>query len=180
MHSMIARFDARCSLAIAGRLEQRCVLLDDEFCLLHYVSEVGLWLSKFIMDPLSILISTFTLCDGTLKVLKAFEIVRNAPEEIQTLVDDIAGLKAVIKVVTSNAQNPQCRYSLHDGQLSGLDTAVINVNTRLQKLGDTVNYCAQRRRCARLFRNLEKIKAQRQALNDAKLNLLVALAAINL
>ena len=131
------------------------------------------------MDPLSILASTFTLCDGTIKVLKVFKDLRNAPNELQDLIEEVAGLKTVIRSAESAVRNFQCGGLLPSDQLHGLNIAVSSVNEKLQKLCKIVESCLRKTSARRLqlLRQQEKIKSQRQALRDAKLDLLVALGA---
>jgi len=132
------------------------------------------------MDPLSILASTVTLCDGALKVLQFFQAAHNAPKEIKELVDEVSGLEAVIGWATSIVKDPRFRHALPSSQLSGLNAAIDDVNSKLHKLCETVKCCSRIKSTGRLLllRKMNKIKSQRQALNDAKLNLIVALEAI--
>lgn len=134
------------------------------------------------MDPLSTLASIFTLCDWALKVLRFFKTAHNAPKEIKRLVDEVSGLKAVISWATSVVQDPHFRHALDSSQLSGLSAAIDDVNSRLHKLYKSVEYCSRKTSTGRLLllHRINKIKSQRLELNDAKLNLIIALEAINL
>jgi len=136
----------------------------------------------FAMDPLSILASTVTLCDGALTVLQVFKTAHNAPKEIKRLVDEVAGLKAVIGWATSVVQDPHFRHALPSSQCSGLSAAIDDVNSKLHNLCKTAEYCSRKTRTGRflLLRKINKIKSQRQELNDVKLNLIIAFEAINL
>lgn len=134
------------------------------------------------MDPLSTLASIFMLCDWAFKVLRVFKTAHNAPKEIKTLVDEVSGLKAVIGWATSVVQDPRFRHALDSSQLSGLNAAIDDVNSKLHDLCKTVEYCSRKTSTGRflLLRRITKIKSQRLELNDAKLNLIIALEAINL
>ncbi len=134
------------------------------------------------MDPLSISVGTITLCDGALKVLQVLKTVHNAPKEIKKLVDDVSGLEAVIGWATSIIQDPHYRHALPSGQLSGLNAAIDDMNFKLHGLCETVKYCSRTTSTGRLLllRKIDKIKSQREALNDARLNLIIALEAISL
>ncbi len=136
----------------------------------------------FAMDPLSTLASIFTLCDWAFKVLRVVKTAHNAPKEINSLVDEVSGLKAVIGCATSVIQDPHSRHALDSSQLSGLNTAIDDVNSKLHNLCKTVEYCSRKTSTGRflLLRRINKIKSQRLELNDAKSNLIIALEAINL
>ena len=134
------------------------------------------------MDPLSILAGTFTLCDGTIKILRVFKELRDAPNELQGLIEEVSGLKTVVEGAESAVRNSQCGGLLPSDQLHGLNIAVSSVNDNLQKLCKIVESCSRKTssRRVQLLRQQEKIKSQRQALRDAKLDLLVALGASTL
>lgn len=133
-----------------------------------------------VMDPLSILASTLTVCETASKVLNFIKTLRNASKEIRSLADEVTVLKAVVDSASSLRRNCKAWSSISDGHVYAFNVAISDVKLKLEKLLKTLEYCSRKGSSARLLRKQETIKTQRQGLNDAKSNLNLAIGAITL
>jgi hypothetical protein len=93
------------------------------------------------MDPLSIGASALTVAGALVGALRAVQTVRKAPTEIQSLINDVSDLQAVISEVTTALQVRVKPEELPPDSLRALQGLLDKATAKLLQLDNVIHKC---------------------------------------
>ena len=142
-------------------------------------------------DPLSItasIIAVVGAAEGVTKTLAKIKSIRNAPDELLPLINEVSDLKIILSdmqnYITQNTQKPQ----ISQQELRNISTLINRAKEKLLELDQLIQYRlvkpesisdqikVSRREWLRAKSTIEKF---RQSLRDIKLNIMAQMMVIN-
>ena len=142
-------------------------------------------------DPLSIIASIIAVvgaAEGVTKTLAQLKSIRNAPDELLALINEVSDLKVILSDVQMYVVHNTQRLRIFQAELQNLSTLIDRAKTklldldrliqyRLMKPESTSNQIKTSRR--EWLRARSTVNQFRQALRDIRLNIVTQMVVIN-